>query len=220
MGIYSTLYSNICDRGRQRKSEYRPGSGLHLHHIVPKHAGGLDEETNYTYLYSREHKIVHFLRWKLFGEVNDLRSMYMLGAELTAEQRRIVGLWCQDNGVGFFSASDEDRAKWRAKGLETQRQSGSENTFYFWSTEEGRTRRASMGGKIGAKNQIKNHIGIHTDDTSQRSEWARLGGKAHVGKIWINRSGEMTRIWPDEFEAHAADGWKRGTGRIKRASDI
>ena len=220
MGIYSTLYSNICDNGRQRKSEYKPGSGIHLHHIIPRHAGGLEEESNYTYLYPREHKIVHFLRWKIFREVNDLRSMYMLGAELTSLQRKEVGIWCRDNGIGFFSASEENRAIWRSKGLETQRLSGSEDTFYFWSTEEGRRKRSSMGGTVGARTQMKDNIGIHTTDNFKRSEWASLGGKAHTGKIWIHRNGHTTRIWPEQFGEYQIAGWSRGTGRVKNASCI
>lgn len=41
----------------------------------------------------------------------------------------------------------------------------------------------SIGGKAGAKSQIKNGIGIHTTDESKRKEWARLGGLAVIDKL-------------------------------------
>ena len=147
MSIYYKLYDSLCQRGKLRCEDYGYKSGLHAHHIIPRHSNGSDDASNLTYLTPREHIAAHFLLWKLYENVNDLRSMNMLGAKLTIEQRRKVGIWCRDNNIGIFGASKEDRKKWRRRGFDSQRDSGSKNTFYYWSTEEGRKERASRGGK-------------------------------------------------------------------------
>jgi hypothetical protein len=79
--MYKSIYNNICNRGSQRKSLYRRGSGLHKHHIIPKHSGGKDEESNYTYLTEREHIIAHFLLWKINRTEKDLWSCQYLNAK-------------------------------------------------------------------------------------------------------------------------------------------
>ena len=73
-----------------KRTIYGPKSGIHKHHIIPKHRGGKDTVDNFTYLTVREHIIAHFLLWKIHGSPNDLRSMHMLGANLTPKQRKIL----------------------------------------------------------------------------------------------------------------------------------
>lgn len=155
MSIYSRLYFGICESRKSNSTNYVSGSGLHRHHIKPRHSGGEDDEENYTYLTIREHKIVHFLLWKMHGNVNDLRSMHMLGANLSVEKRRIIGKWCYENKIGCHAISDEQRLKNLAAGRETQKldyeTTGNKNNFYYWSTEIGRRERSSIGGKKGGK---------------------------------------------------------------------
>ena len=145
------FYNNLCHNGKQRKNEYIKYSGLHCHHIIPKHAGGTDEEDNLTYLTLREHIIAHYLLYRINKHPNDLRSMYMLGAYLSIPRRKIIGEYCRDNKLGFHSASPEQRRTWSAKGIETQKVSGIKNTFYYWSTPDGRSERASLGGAVSCK---------------------------------------------------------------------
>ena len=110
--FYHKVYYTLCESGRQRKSEYNRYSGLHKHHIIPKHLGGNEDDHNYTYLSMREHIIAHFLLWKMYRNPNDLRSMKMLGAKLTYQQRKIIGLYCRDNNIGIFGASEHDKRNW------------------------------------------------------------------------------------------------------------
>lgn len=205
---YISLYYNLCSSRSQLKEHCGKGSGLHRHHIVPRHMGGTDDQ-NFTYLTPREHIIAHFLLWKIHKNPNDLRSMHMLGAELSVEQRRIVGIFCRDNQIGFFSAKKEvDRDIWRARGIESQKNSGSKNSFYFWSTEEGRKKRSAMGGKAGSRTQIKNKTSIF-DPTVQRKA-AVLGGKAMKGMICISKDDHRTRVKPENLELFLEQGYKRG----------
>ena len=205
---YISLYNNLCSSRSQLKEHWGKGSGLHRHHIVPRHMGGTDDDENFTYLTPREHVIAHFLLWKVYKNPNDLRSMHMLGAELSVEQRRVVGTFCRDNQIGFFSAEKEDRAAWRARGIESQKNSGSENSFYFWSTEKGRKKRAAMGGKAGSRTQIENKTSIF-DPAIQRKA-AVLGGKAMKGMICVSRDGHRTKIKPEKLELFLEQGYKKG----------
>jgi hypothetical protein len=76
----------------------------------------------------------------------------MLGANLTTEYRRKVGEYCRDNQIGFHNPKwDALRSSWTAKALETQRKSGSKDTFHYWSTPEGRKERARLGGIASVK---------------------------------------------------------------------
>jgi hypothetical protein len=166
-------------------SEWRiKGSGLHRHHIIPRHAGGKDCETNYTYLTVREHIIAHFLLWKMFKNPNDLRSMHMLGANLTVAQRRAVGKFCWENKIGFYEASREQRAEWNRLGVVTQIKEkigihnpanyklhasiggkasiqSDKSCWKFWASNEGRVLRAHMGAQA-----LKGRIVMHAPGSS------------------------------------------------------
>jgi len=214
--VYLSIYYNLCSSKSKLKSEYKSGSGLHKHHIVPKHMGGTDEQTNLTYLTVREHVLAHFLLWKIYKNPNDLRAMHMLGAELSVAQRKLIGFFCRDNGIGFHSDkhTKETKLEWSTKGLESQKQSDDTNSFYWWSTEEGRKKRASMGGSIGGKISYEKKTGLH--DPQYKSEWCSLGGQSHTGKKWMNKDRKRIRVFPSEIENYLVDGWKLGSGTNKK----
>jgi hypothetical protein len=50
MSIYAEIYDNLCESRKTRISEYGANSGIHRHHIVPKHMGGTEDLNNFTYL--------------------------------------------------------------------------------------------------------------------------------------------------------------------------
>jgi len=72
MDIYKAIHDNIVNSRKHLKEEWKPvGSGLERHRIVPGHMGGEYVDSNCTYLTAREHKIVHYLLWKLYGNAGD-----------------------------------------------------------------------------------------------------------------------------------------------------
>ena len=78
MNIYTRLHDNLIESRKNLKEQWEPiGSGLDRHHIIPKHAGGTDEESNFTYLTHREHIAAHWLLWKIHGRDGD-KSAWML----------------------------------------------------------------------------------------------------------------------------------------------
>lgn len=211
--IYSKLYSDLCQSRKQNKSKYGKGSRLHCHHIIPKHVGGTDDADNLTYLTVREHIIAHKLLWRIYQNPNDLRAAYMLGAKLTPEYRRKIGEFCRDNGVGFFNKKyDNLRSEWSKKGIETQKNSDSENTFYYWSTPEGRKKRASLGGKASLQSG-NNKDFLYWASSEGRKERGSLGGKAHKGKKCMYKPGDKSfiRVKPEDIESKLEEGYVFGS---------
>jgi hypothetical protein len=208
--IYSRIYSNLCSKGKLLKEHYVKGSNLHRHHIIPRHTGGLDEDDNYTYLTVREHIIAHFLLWKIHKNVNDLRSMYMLGANLTYEQRRIVGLWCKENKIGWFCPEVQKIA--RKNAMKKQKEMNSKQTFYYWSTPDGRKERASLGGKASILSG-NNHEWAYWASEEGRLERASLGGKSHKGKRCMYKPGDNSfkRVKPEDIDTYLKNGYIFGS---------
>jgi len=209
--VFNQIYHNLCESNKSRKENYKKYSGLHEHHIRPKHMGGNNDNDNLTYLNIREHIIAHYLLWKIYKNPNDLRSMKMLGANLSPQHRKIIGEFCRDNQIGFFSTPIEERKEWTIKGIESQKQDYLRNqtkNFYYWSTEEGRKERASLGGKKRGSKEF-----TYWASDEGRKERASLGGKAHKGKKVMHLPGTKgwKRIPPEEIDNKLNEGWKFGT---------
>jgi len=215
MSIYTKLYNNLCTKGKSLLEQYTSGSGLHAHHIVPRHQGGSDHPTNLTYLTVREHIIAHFLLWKIHNQVNDLRAMHMLGARLTSAQRRLTGEYCRDNNLGIHAQTDDER---RANGMKSyQIAQETQNEFFFWSTPEGRKLRASMGGKASLTSGNNKEFAYWASPEG-RKERARLGSLAQPKKPATN--GTITKKFKtdeDRLEfVNNTPGWRIGTHYSKR----
>jgi hypothetical protein len=223
--LYKTIYNNICERGQLLKEKYGPKSGIHKHHIIPKHMNGNDNEDNFTYLSVREHKIAHFLLWKIYGNPNDLRAMRMLGANLTPRQRQIIGEWCRDNKIGYHNTKwNNHRHEWIEKALQTQKKSyeetGNKDSFYYWSTPEGRKERARMGNKKAILSQKKSYEETGNKDSfyywstpEGRKERARMGAKAIQGRKVMHKPGDVTfkRVKPELVQQYLSEGYIFGS---------
>lgn len=206
MSIYTRIYSNIVSRNVNNKHLWEDKTNsLHRHHIVPKHSGGKDEESNYTYLTVREHQIAHYLLWKIHGKVNDLRSMKMLSARLTTYQRSVIGKWCYDNKISCYDKKYDDvRSEWRKRGNETQRK---ENIGCYYNEEE-RLKSCSKGGKKTISDPTT-PFGYWASPEG-RSKRAALGGKALQGMVCVTNGIHRTRINPTKLNEYLANGYRLG----------
>lgn len=206
MSIYSKIYYNLCSKKCQLKESYKPGSGLHKHHIIPRHTGGSDEDSNLTYLTVREHIIAHFLLWKIHKNPNDLRAMHMLGAELTVDQRRTVGLYCAQNKIGFHKASKEEKQQWILNGVKTQisNEIGIHNPCNF-------KKHASLGGKASIKSE--NNPWSYWASEEGRKHRAKLGAAAIKGRCVMYKPGDTTfkRIKKEEVDKYIKLGYVFGS---------
>jgi hypothetical protein len=205
--MYLSIYYNLCNSRRQLKESWGKGSSLHRHHIVPVHAGGTDEESNFTYLTVREHIIAHYLLWKIHKRPNDLRSMHMLGANLTPYQRKVVGDFCFQNKIGMFSDEYRGNAELQSERARKAAKTQKENKIGTFS-EEGRVKLASAGGRVSGVVQKKNRIGIHNPENFKKN--ASMGGKAIEGMVWITNGFHRTRIRPEYLQEYLAKGYYKG----------
>lgn len=73
---YQTIYESLIRRGKTRTKQKR--DGLHKHRIVPGYDGGKYIAENITLLTRKEHRLVHLLRYKLFGRYGDAVAYYKL----------------------------------------------------------------------------------------------------------------------------------------------
>lgn len=206
--MYQEIYTSMCEKNRANVKFYAHGSGLHRHHIVPRHQGGIDDESNVTYVSVRVHIALHFLLWKIHKNPNDLRSMHMLGAKLSVAQRRITGEFCRDNKIGIFAdkwKTDTDAHKrLHRKTYETSklRHSGMFDPDLLH-------KRAVAGGKAGGKATYELHVGIH--NPGKIIENASKGGKALKGMIKVhNEQNIETMIHPEDLNEYLKNGWIRG----------
>jgi hypothetical protein len=149
------------------------------------------------------------LLWKIYGNPNDLRSMKMLGAKLTYQQRRITGVFCRDNNIGIFGAPKEERLAWARLGLEKQKTIP--NSWYYWTTPEGRRRRSILGGMKSGKKQSELKIGMFSTEVQRRA--ASMGGKSHRGKKCMHKPGETSfiRVLPNDVDVKIKDGYILGS---------
>jgi len=70
--MYSIIYENLCLGKYQIRSKY-----TEVHHILPKHFGGSNNIENLIELDIRQHKIAHWLLWKLYQKDQDRLVWYM-----------------------------------------------------------------------------------------------------------------------------------------------
>jgi len=205
--IYSSIYNKLIQEGVNKKNLWKKGSGLHRHRIHPGFENGTYDDENCTYLTVREHKIVHWLRWKLYGSYGDLSSARLLGANLTPEQRAACGRWCAENGIGFHDAKwDSLRGEWGRKGAQVQ----IDNKIGIHDPANA-VKYASIGGKASIAS--KNNPWSYWASEEGRRERAHLGGKSHIGKIWISRDGQTTRCLEEEFLDKVDEGWSFGMAK-------
>lgn len=190
----------------------------HKHHIIPKHMGGTDDESNLIELTVEEHAQAHKFLYELHGKKEDLCAYYMLsgrnqdpgfvrmraslGGKASQEKRKSLGL-----KVGFANMDDNERFEASSKGGKIQ---GKINT------ESGHMKRIQSlsdvveSGKKGGKRTIELGIGAF-GNTEERLKSASMGGKIQ-GRI-NSESGHLEKI--------SKDYWKKvKTGQIQRKRKI
>jgi len=193
--MYDIIYSSLCENRKSLKEKYGYASGLHAHHIIPKHMGGGDLQENLTYLNIREHIIAHFLLWKIYKNPNDLRSMHMLGAKLSTKQRIITGKFCHKNKIGFHSdkyKNNKESIRASARKAAVTQSKNKVGTF----DPVFRKNMCSKGGTAGSKTQRENKIGAFFDPDVKKIICAK-GGRALTGFICVTNGKHRTRIKPD-----------------------
>lgn len=76
---------------------------LHYHHILPRHAGGTDDESNLYPLTVTQHALAHRNRWILTGDTND----YVAWKLLRNEEVRASAHWFATRKFAGVPKSEE-----------------------------------------------------------------------------------------------------------------
>lgn len=115
MSIYKRIHDNIVNSHKHLEEEWKPvGSGLERHRILPGHQGGEYVDGNCTYLTHRQHYIVHFLLWKMYGDVRDkfvaytMRSGFKTGVPHTVESKEKLSKSRKER----IAVNKEGKSKW------------------------------------------------------------------------------------------------------------
>jgi len=206
MTISRTIYENLCEKRKARP--HQKSKNIHRHHIIPKHSGGTDDNSNITYLTIREHKIAHYLLWRIHKNPNDLRSYHMLGGNLTSAMRKEIGRWCFENKIGMFHSDNQvNKRDWILKGIEKQMK---EKIGIFDETKL--SYYASLGGKASVK---KNKTFQYWFSKEGRKERASRGAKSHKGKRAMYNPTSKTktfhRVPPEKWEEFLSKGFIFGS---------
>ena len=131
----------------------------------------------------------------------------MLGAKLTVQQRRITGLFCAQNNIGFYAASKEDKRKWSKKGAQTQidKKIGIHNPDVF-------KKNASLGGKASIKSL--NNPWSYWASKEGMSQRGRMGSKAvYERRTIMHKPGikSFKRIKNEEVQSMLLQGYVIGS---------
>jgi hypothetical protein len=179
---YENVLFSITEQAKSRVSF----EGCHKHRMLPGYLGGEYTTGNVLFLSQREHSIVHFLRWKLYGDSRDKRAYKMIGkgtSGLSHQDRVDHGTMCFDFGIGIHGVDKQTRMEWGERGRSTQQAAialGDKNWVY-WSTPEGRKERARLGGLASyGKNQAFINQQCSFKDRDKASAAAKKSAKKPV----------------------------------------
>lgn len=155
---YNSIHDSIIRRAKSRTLD--PKTYYERHHITPKCEGG-DLNGELVSLTIKEHRLVHYLRYKITKNVGNLRAYYMM-TNRTAES---VSLQASEAARARHALAKEQNY---TEYLEKQRMAGRkagakcfENTlgFHAMSYEQ----RSEIGRRAGTK-LATNKIGMFSDE--------------------------------------------------------
>lgn len=143
---YKKIHDNIIASALRRtpaKNTY-----TERHHILPRCEGGSDSPDNIVVLTHKEHRLVHYLRYKFTGDVRHLHAYYMRTKNETISRKlasiaakkshkmymkndpvgyinkqrkagKLGGLKAKTEKLGFHSMNEEDLIAARKRGTDT-----------------------------------------------------------------------------------------------------
>lgn len=83
---WNSIYNKLIKYAQERLLE--SGQYYERHHIIPKHMGGKNDDSNLVHLTFREHILAHYLLWRIHGKEGD-KLMYLLRSKQTEDAQKI-----------------------------------------------------------------------------------------------------------------------------------
>lgn len=162
---------------------------LHKHHIIPRHAGGTDDQSNLVELTIEEHAEAHRLLYEQYNRQEDYLAWKGLG-----------GLIGKDEMVRLKCSLNSSRP-------------GNLNTFYGMKHTEETKRKISEKRKGHSDNKGIPKTAEHRKKISERrKEESKKYNFAHVdGQLFTGSTGDLARI----VGSQTVEVWKLATGKYK-----
>jgi hypothetical protein len=133
----------------------------HLHHIVPKHAGGTDDPSNLVRVNKAMHAFMHRLRYQETGDYYDCCAANLLSGDWTAEQARQEA--CkhgQQLSDTFLPAVTKTIQEYNSRPFEER--SANAKAANAKQSKEGKAKGGHIGGKMPFWNNGLNNTRSHT----------------------------------------------------------
>jgi hypothetical protein len=133
----------------------------HLHHIVPKHAGGTDDPSNLVKVNKAMHAFMHRLRYQETGDYYDCCAANLLSGDWTAEQARQEA--CkhgQQLSDTFLPAAIKNLQDYNSRPFEER--SANAKVGNAKQSKEGKAKGGRVGGKMPYWNNGLNNTRSHT----------------------------------------------------------
>ena len=195
----------------------KPKPGYHRHHVVPKHAGGTDDDDNIVYLTIEQHIEEHLRLYRLNGKKADLASANLLRASLYLnfdEVKNELFKECCRRGAraahivklsrGFYKKLGQSNSLKLAGRVRpdlsiAQTKKWQERTLIWCNNGTVNKRFASC-----PEGWVKGRLPFHTEDTRKKAGLATAGTKWWTNGINNQRSKECP-----------GEGWTLGRSKRK-----
>ena len=83
------IYEQFIEYCRSvEEEEIQSGIYMERHHVVPKHCGGSDEDSNIIRVSRKNHILAHFYRWIAYDSKPDRVAYYFMVGDPTGEAKR------------------------------------------------------------------------------------------------------------------------------------
>lgn len=151
---------------KKKLSQENPDYKLEKHHIVPRHDGGLDDETNLVFVTVYEHIAAHWLRWKQYQQKGDeLAYIFRL----------------QDN---------PDKIKIRLKLIQEARRKDKEQTLGFFNSDFQREM-GKRGGPLGGRKNTPEQFAARSKVGQKYGRQVGISNQSDLLKTFV----QNTVIW-------------------------
>lgn len=178
-----------------------PDPIYHLHHIVPRHAGGTDDPSNLVRLTIEEHAEAHRILWETHGRLGDKVAWLMLSGRTEEGEQARAEL------IKEALARPDVKAKMLAKA----RNRTPEHLARLSASLTGKPKSAEHTAKSVASRTGKTLNGWHKRTEEERKAWRAQIGSARM-ETWkrtpMEVRQEMSRKMNERQKERRLQGWE------------